>query len=101
MFFQLQGIEAEAVMLGQAISMLLPQVIGYKLVGTLNKLVTSTDLVLTITKVCYVTLFWHIFILSKITCIIHKIYATIEQFYIEYICTFFLIKKTCMQNYFY
>ncbi|XP_026472873.1 cytoplasmic aconitate hydratase-like isoform X2 [Ctenocephalides felis] len=44
------GIEAEAVMLGQAISMLLPQVIGYKLVGTLNKLVTSTDLVLTITK---------------------------------------------------
>uniref|UniRef100_A0A6M2DYK7 aconitate hydratase n=1 Tax=Xenopsylla cheopis TaxID=163159 RepID=A0A6M2DYK7_XENCH len=37
-------------MLGQAISMLLPQVIGYKLVGTLNKLATSTDLVLTITK---------------------------------------------------
>ncbi|XP_063704644.1 cytoplasmic aconitate hydratase-like [Culicoides brevitarsis] len=44
------GIEAEAVMLGQAISMLLPEVIGYKLVGTLNQLVTSTDLVLTITK---------------------------------------------------
>ncbi|XP_058053616.1 cytoplasmic aconitate hydratase-like [Anopheles bellator] len=44
------GIEAEAVMLGQSISMLLPEVIGYKLVGKLNPLVTSTDLVLTITK---------------------------------------------------
>ncbi|XP_050360030.1 cytoplasmic aconitate hydratase-like [Nymphalis io] len=44
------GIEAEAVMLGQAISMLLPKVVGYKLVGALNPLVTSTDLVLTITK---------------------------------------------------
>uniref|UniRef100_A0A0C9QGU2 Cytoplasmic aconitate hydratase n=1 Tax=Fopius arisanus TaxID=64838 RepID=A0A0C9QGU2_9HYME len=44
------GIEAEAVMLGQAVSMLLPKVIGYKLVGTLNQYVTSTDLVLTITK---------------------------------------------------
>lgn len=45
------GIEAEAVMLGQAVSMLLPKVIGYKLVGSLNQYVTSTDLVLTITKV--------------------------------------------------
>jgi len=44
------GIEAEAVMLGQAISMLLPQVIGYKLVGKLSQYATSTDLVLTITK---------------------------------------------------
>lgn len=44
------GIEAEAVMLGQAISMLIPEVVGYKLVGRLNPLVTSTDLVLTITK---------------------------------------------------
>jgi len=44
------GIEAEAVMLGQAISMLLPEVIGYRLVGKLGSLVTSTDLVLTITK---------------------------------------------------
>lgn len=44
------GIEAEAVMLGQAISMLIPEVVGYKLVGKLNPLVTSTDLVLTITK---------------------------------------------------
>ncbi|KAH8362492.1 hypothetical protein KR200_012018, partial [Drosophila serrata] len=44
------GIEAEAVMLGQAISMVLPEVIGYKLVGKLHPLVTSTDVVLTITK---------------------------------------------------
>ncbi|XP_052748149.1 cytoplasmic aconitate hydratase-like [Galleria mellonella] len=44
------GIEAEAVMLGQAISMLLPKVVGYRLVGELNPLATSTDLVLTITK---------------------------------------------------
>jgi len=45
------GIEAEAVMLGQAISMVLPQVVGYKLTGVLDPLVTSTDVVLTITKV--------------------------------------------------
>ncbi|XP_016974512.1 cytoplasmic aconitate hydratase [Drosophila rhopaloa] len=44
------GIEAEAVMLGQSISMLLPEVIGYKLDGKLGPLATSTDLVLTITK---------------------------------------------------
>ncbi|KAL1122679.1 hypothetical protein AAG570_003006 [Ranatra chinensis] len=44
------GIEAEAVMLGQSISMLLPEVIGYKLVGKLSQYATSTDLVLTITK---------------------------------------------------
>ncbi|XP_033124180.1 cytoplasmic aconitate hydratase-like isoform X2 [Anneissia japonica] len=44
------GIEAEAVMLGQAISMVLPKVIGYKLTGKMNALATSTDVVLTITK---------------------------------------------------
>lgn len=44
------GIEAEAVMLGQSITMLLPEVIGYKLTGRLPSLATSTDLVLTITK---------------------------------------------------
>lgn len=38
-------------MLGQAISMLLPQVVGFKLTGELSQLATSTDLVLTITKV--------------------------------------------------
>jgi aconitate hydratase len=45
------GIEAEAVMLGQAISMLLPEVVGYKITGSLDQFATSTDLVLTITKV--------------------------------------------------
>ena len=45
------GIEAEAVMLGQAVSMVLPRVVGYKITGTLSPLATSTDVVLTITKV--------------------------------------------------
>ncbi|XP_072040236.1 cytoplasmic aconitate hydratase-like isoform X3 [Amphiura filiformis] len=44
------GIEAEAVMLGQAISMVLPKVVGYKLTGKMDPLATSTDVVLTITK---------------------------------------------------
>ncbi|EYC17821.1 hypothetical protein Y032_0029g1889 [Ancylostoma ceylanicum] len=44
------GIEAEAVMLGQPISMVIPEVVGYELVGSLPDTVTSTDLVLTITK---------------------------------------------------
>uniref|UniRef100_H9G5R5 Cytoplasmic aconitate hydratase n=1 Tax=Anolis carolinensis TaxID=28377 RepID=H9G5R5_ANOCA len=44
------GIEAEAVMLGQPISMVLPEVIGYKLMGSPDPLVTSTDIVLTVTK---------------------------------------------------
>ncbi|XP_065263044.1 cytoplasmic aconitate hydratase [Emys orbicularis] len=44
------GIEAEAVMLGQPISMVLPKVIGYKLMGNPHPLVTSTDIVLTVTK---------------------------------------------------
>lgn len=44
------GIEAEAVMLGQPISMVLPEVVGYKLLGNPQPLVTSTDIVLTITK---------------------------------------------------
>jgi aconitate hydratase len=44
------GIEAEAVMLGQPISMVIPEVIGYKLVGKMPQHATSTDLVLTITK---------------------------------------------------
>ena len=45
------GIEAEAVMLGQCISMVLPPVVGYRIVGHLNPLATATDVVLTITKV--------------------------------------------------
>ncbi|CAL4095460.1 unnamed protein product [Meganyctiphanes norvegica] len=44
------GIEAEAVMLGQTISMVLPKVVGYKIVGELDFVCTSTDVVLTITK---------------------------------------------------
>lgn len=44
------GIEAEAAMLGQPISMLIPEVVGLKLVGALQEGVTSTDLVLTITE---------------------------------------------------
>lgn len=43
------GIEAEAAMLGQPISMLIPRVVGFKLTGQLNDGVTATDLVLTIT----------------------------------------------------
>ncbi len=44
------GIEAEAVMLGQPISMLIPEVIGFKLSGKLSEGVTATDLVLTVTQ---------------------------------------------------
>lgn len=44
------GIEAEAVMLGQPISMVVPEVIGFKLTGKLAEGVTATDLVLTITQ---------------------------------------------------
>ncbi|WOP18091.1 aconitate hydratase AcnA [Raineyella sp. LH-20] len=43
------GIEAEAAMLGQPVSMLIPRVVGFKLTGALNEGVTATDLVLTIT----------------------------------------------------
>ena len=44
------GIEAEAVMLGQPLSMLLPEVIGFQLTGELREGVTATDLVLTVTQ---------------------------------------------------
>jgi aconitate hydratase len=44
------GIEAEAVMLGQPMDMLLPDVIGFKLVGKLKDGITATDLVLTVTQ---------------------------------------------------
>lgn len=44
------GIEAEAAMLGQPISMLVPRVVGFKLTGSLPEGVTATDLVLTITE---------------------------------------------------
>jgi len=45
------GIEAEAAMLGQPISMLIPEVIGFKLTGKLPQNVLATDLVLTITQI--------------------------------------------------
>jgi aconitate hydratase A / 2-methylisocitrate dehydratase len=45
------GIEAEAVMLGQPMDMLLPEVIGFKLHGKLREGVTATDLVLTVTQI--------------------------------------------------
>ncbi|MEM9728423.1 MAG: aconitate hydratase AcnA [Myxococcota bacterium] len=44
------GIEAEAAMLGQPISMLLPQVVGFKLTGKLREGATATDAVLTVTE---------------------------------------------------
>ena len=44
------GIEAEAAMLGQPISMLIPEVIGFKLTGKLKEGATATDLVLTVTQ---------------------------------------------------
>ncbi len=44
------GIEAEAAMLGQPVSMLIPEVIGFKLTGRLREGVTATDLVLTVTQ---------------------------------------------------
>ena len=45
------GIEAEAAMLGQPVSMLLPQVVGFKLTGRLKEGSTATDLVLTVTEI--------------------------------------------------
>jgi aconitate hydratase len=44
------GIEAEAAMLGQPVSMLVPQVVGFKLAGKLREGTTATDLVLTVTE---------------------------------------------------
>ncbi|HMO29846.1 aconitase family protein, partial [Enterovirga sp.] len=44
------GIEAEAAMLGQPVSMLIPEVIGFKLTGRLREGMTATDLVLTVTQ---------------------------------------------------
>jgi aconitate hydratase len=44
------GIEAEAAMLGEAVSMLVPQVVGFRLTGSLPEGATATDLVLTVTQ---------------------------------------------------
>jgi aconitate hydratase len=45
------GIEAEAAMLGEALSMLVPQVVGFRLTGRLREGATATDLVLTVTQI--------------------------------------------------
>src|SRR5215208_3189447 len=45
------GIEAEAAMLGEAVSMLVPQVVGFRLTGQLPEGATATDLVLTVTQI--------------------------------------------------
>src|SRR5437764_672923 len=45
------GIEAEAAMLGEALSMLVPQVVGFRLSGSLREGATATDLVLTVTEI--------------------------------------------------
>ncbi|SFC65607.1 aconitate hydratase AcnA [Pragia fontium] len=44
------GIEAEAAMLGQPVSMLIPDVVGFKMIGQLREGITATDLVLTVTQ---------------------------------------------------
>ncbi|NOR50148.1 MAG: aconitate hydratase AcnA, partial [Desulfuromonadales bacterium] len=44
------GIEAEAAMLGQPLSMIIPEVVGFRMTGSLNEGVTATDLVLTVTQ---------------------------------------------------
>lgn len=51
MFVVLGGIEAEAVMMGLPMSMVIPAVVGYRITGELSQQATSTDVVLTITKV--------------------------------------------------
>jgi aconitate hydratase len=45
------GIEAEAAMLGEALSMLVPEVVGFRLTGALREGATATDLVLTVTQI--------------------------------------------------
>lgn len=45
------GIEAESVMLGQVISMVLPKVVGFKLTGSVDPRTTATDIVLTLTQI--------------------------------------------------
>ena len=52
------GIEAEAAMLGQPMSMLIPQVLGFRLDGELREGATATDLVLTVTQRCASTASW-------------------------------------------
>ena len=57
------GIEAEAAMLGQPISMLVPDVIGFNLKGQLSEGITATDLVLKIVEILRLNLFYYFFFL--------------------------------------
>lgn len=52
------GIEAEAAMLGQPLPMILPEVIGFKLTGSLQGNITATDLVLTVTQMLRKKVWW-------------------------------------------
>lgn len=56
-------------MLGQPISMVLPEVVGYKLYGAPDKFITSTDIVLTVTKVCELS-FYSFYILLSYTALL-------------------------------
>lgn len=44
------GIEAEAAMLGQAVTMTVPEVVGFKMTGKIKEGITATDIVLTVTQ---------------------------------------------------
>ena len=50
-FYGVGGIEAEAAMLGQAVTMLIPEVVGFELKGQLPEGTTATDLVLTVVEI--------------------------------------------------
>ena len=54
------GIEAEAAMLGQPISMLIPEVIGFELTGSMMEGTTGTDLVLKVLRCCAPKACWQI-----------------------------------------
>nr|CBX73991.1 hypothetical protein YEW_IJ36450 [Yersinia enterocolitica W22703] len=52
------GIEAEAAMLGQPVSMLIPDVVGFKMTGKMREGITATDLVLTVTQMLRNMVWW-------------------------------------------
>jgi len=76
------GIEAEAVMLGQAVSMVLPEVVGFKFTGSLKEVVTATDLVLTCTAM-----------LRK-----HKVVGKFVEFYGPGVATLSLADRATISN---
>ena len=84
------GIEAEAVMLGQPITMVIPEVVGCRLVGELPSQTTSTDLVLTITKVCsFLHLFERIFFLN-IKCIWNWLFLYFKHNFLDMLCRYMI-----------